>query len=144
MASAPTLIPLTGDPTTWAPPAAGYVNIGVNAAGQIVTQQPNGTLFTGFFSSGLVFVTAGSYTILGTDVDISINFAGVVTLTLGAPVNGRPLWICTATANAVVSAAANVVPLVGGAAGTAILAATAGKWARLIGSGTQWVITAGN
>jgi len=43
-----------------------------------------------------------------------------------------------------VSASSNVVPLVGGAAGTAILAATAGKWALAKSDGTNWQLMAGN
>ena len=39
----------------------------------------------------------------------------------------------------VVSASSNVVPLTGGAAGTAILAATAGKWCTLVSDGTNWI-----
>ena len=52
--------------------------------------------------------------------------------------------IKTIQAQTVVSASSNVVPLVGGAAGTAILAATAGKWATLVSDGTNWVIMQGN
>jgi hypothetical protein len=37
-----------------------------------------------------------------------------------------------------------VVPLAGGAAGTAILAATAGKYATLVSDGTNWIITQAN
>jgi hypothetical protein len=140
----PTLIPLQGDPTTWTPPAAGYINVGVNLSGQIVTQQPNGVLATSYPSSGMVVVTAGSYSVLATDRDLLLNFAGTATLTLGTPTNGRELWLRTIQADAVVSATANVIPLAGGAAGTAILAATAGKWCRLVGDGSNWQITAAN
>ncbi|WP_176479108.1 hypothetical protein [Mesorhizobium sp. WSM3860] len=48
--------------------------------------------------------------------------------------------IKTIQAQTVVSASSNVVPLAGGAAGTAILAATARKWATLVSDGTNWVI----
>jgi len=41
-------------------------------------------------------------------------------------------------------AAVTLVALVGGAAGTAILAATAGKWADLQSDGTNWIIMASN
>ena len=41
-----------------------------------------------------------------------------------------------------ISAASNVKPLASGTAGTAILAATAGKWATLVCDGTDWVIMA--
>lgn len=42
----------------------------------------------------------------------------------------------------VISAGSNVKPLASGTAGTAILAATAGKWATLVCDGTDWVIMA--
>lgn len=41
-------------------------------------------------------------------------------------------------------AAVNVVPMAGGAAGTAILAATAGKWVLLVSNGTNWLTQMGN
>jgi hypothetical protein len=45
---------------------------------------------------------------------------------------------------AVVSATANVIPLVGGAAGTGILAATPGKWAEVASDATNLVIVTAN
>ena len=42
----------------------------------------------------------------------------------------------------VISASSNVKPVNSGTAGTAILAATAGKWAILVCDGTDWVIMA--
>lgn len=42
----------------------------------------------------------------------------------------------------VISAASDVVPRAGGAAGTAILAATAGAWATVVSNGTNWEIMA--
>lgn len=87
------------------------------------------------------------------------NFAGTVTLSL-RPANevsytgsgvftgvtttntGRWLYLKTVTANTVVSASSNVVPIAGGAAGTAILPATAGAWAMLQSDGTNWIVMA--
>jgi len=57
---------------------------------------------------------------------------------------GRELNIKTITANTVVSASSNVAPLTSATAGTAILAATAGKWARLVSDGTNWRIMSGS
>lgn len=90
--------------------------------------------------------TGATYTVAATDIWIILNRAGTVTVTLPAAASftGRPLWLKTIQAQTVVSNASNVVPLVGGAAGTAILAATAGKWALLVSDGTNWVIMAGN
>jgi hypothetical protein len=50
----------------------------------------------------------------------------------------------TTQAQTVDSASSNVVPLAGGAAGTAILTATAGKYAELVSDGTNWVIMSAN
>jgi hypothetical protein len=57
---------------------------------------------------------------------------------------GRIITIKTVTANTVVSASSNVVPIDGTVAGTAILAGTAGKWATFASDGTNWVIMQAN
>jgi hypothetical protein len=87
------------------------------------------------------------------------NYAGTVTLTL-RPANeatytgsgvftgvsttntGRWLYLKTVTANTVVSATSNIVPIDGTSAGTAILPGTAGAWAALQSNGTNWVVMA--
>lgn len=99
-----------------------------------------------FGTTAPISVTTSTYTVGATDNYITANLAGIVTLTLpaAASFNGRILKIRTVTANTVVSASSNVVPLVGGAAGTAILAATAGKWAELVSDGAVWQIMSGN
>ncbi len=89
---------------------------------------------------------AATYTVLISDNVLTANYAGTLTYTLPAAASyiGRMLTVRTITANTVVSAASNVVPLVGGSAGTAILAATAGKWADLQSDGTYWNIIRAN
>ena len=67
-----------------------------------------------------------------------------VTLPAASSFTGREIKILNYQAFTVVSASSNVVPLAGGAAGTAILAATAGKWATLVSDGTNWVIMQAN
>ena len=57
---------------------------------------------------------------------------------------GREIMLTNRAAFTVVSASSNVVPLAGGAAGTAILAAAAGKYATLVSDGTNWIITQAN
>jgi hypothetical protein len=86
------------------------------------------------------------FTVAVTENDIISNRAGTNTATLPAAASfiGREIYLRTITAQTVVSASSNVVPLIGGSAGTAILAATAGKWARLKSDGTNWQIMAGN
>jgi hypothetical protein len=87
-------------------------------------------------------ITAATYSVGLGEKSLIANFAGTVTLTLPAASSspGRSIDLKTITANTVVSASANVAPLVGGAAGTAILAATAGKFCRLTSDGTSWQI----
>jgi hypothetical protein len=63
-----------------------------------------------------------------------------VTLPTASSWTGREFTIKTIAAFTVISNASNVVPLAGGAAGTAILAATAGTWATLVSDGTNWII----
>jgi hypothetical protein len=97
-------------------------------------------------ASGVRTVTAAADTVADSDYDLIFNRAGTVTETLPAPGSyiGRCLVLRTIQAQAVVSASANVVPLTGGAAGTAILSAVAGKWARLKSDGAAWQIMEAN
>lgn len=93
--------------------------------------------------------TAATYTVVDSDQSLTANFAGTVTYTLPAPSGfniGRRLNFRTITANTVVSASANVAQLATGAGtvSTAILSATAGKWAELVSDGTYWQIIAAN
>lgn len=87
--------------------------------------------------TGFTRVTTATYTVLDSDRDIVVNFAGTCTLTLPAAGTsgaffGRRLNVRTVTGNAVVSASANVCPSTTQVPGTAILAATAGKGAELV------------
>lgn len=106
------------------------------------------TASTGKFTSltiSLVTNANATYTVLASDHTI-IQTTAASTYTLPAPASftGRQLHIVTQFAGTVVSASANVFPLAGGSAGTAILAATAGNWATLVSNGTNWVIIASN
>jgi len=67
-----------------------------------------------------------------------------VTLPSGSDYIGRTVTLKNLSATyTVISASSNVKPLTTGTAGTAILAATAGKWATLVcEDGTNWVIMA--
>jgi hypothetical protein len=90
-------------------------------------------------------VGTSTYTVLATDTYINV-YGGACTITLptASTCPGRKLVIKTTTANAVISASSNVYPLATNVLGTAILAATAGKWAELISDGTTWTIMSGN
>lgn len=87
-------------------------------------------------------ITSSTDTISSSDVWLRCNNAGTVTLTLpsAATYPGRIIGVRTITANTVVSASSNVKPIDTDTAGTAILAATAGKWAVLVSDGTNWQI----
>lgn len=66
----------------------------------------------------------------------------VVTLPSAASYTARELWFCNEQAQLLNSASSNVIPRAGGSAGTAILPATLGAWARLVSNGTNWKIMA--
>ena len=86
------------------------------------------------------------FTLGANENEVICNGTASITATLPAASGwvGRKVRIKTIAAYTVISASSNVVPLAGGAAGTAILAATAGKWAELVSDGTNWVVMAGN
>lgn len=108
-----------------------------------VTSASTGKFTT--LATSIVTNTAATYTVLATDNTIIQTTAGsTYTLPAASSFTGRRLHIVTQFAGAVISASANVVPIAGGAAGTAILAATAGKYALLQSNGTNWVIVASN
>lgn len=65
------------------------------------------------------------------------------TLPAASSWSGRALTFTNYQAQTLVSASSNVVPRAGGAAGTAILAATAGVWTTLVSNGTNWLEVAG-
>lgn len=80
------------------------------------------------------------------DSSLIFNCGATCTITLPAASSrvGHTITVRTIAAQTVVSASSNVVPLAGGVAGTAILAATAGKWADLQSDGTNWQIMRAN
>jgi len=86
-----------------------------------------------------------SYTITTGTWNI-VNGTASVTVTLPSATSnsGQIIKIKTIAAYTVVSASSNVVPLAGGSPTTAILAATAGKWATLVSDGTNWNIMESN
>jgi hypothetical protein len=66
--------------------------------------------------------------------------ACTVTLPTASSYTGRELKFVNYQAQTLISASSNVVPLGGGSAGTAILAASVGDWATLVSDGTNWII----
>jgi hypothetical protein len=101
-------------------------------------------IINGAFSRGAPVTKTGDFTLADTENWVICNGTGTITVTFPAAASwtGREVMVKTIAAFTVVSASSNIVPLIGGVAGTAILAATAGKWATLVSDGTNWVIMA--
>jgi hypothetical protein len=90
-------------------------------------------------------ITAATYTVASTDSSLIFSTTNnTLTLPTASTCSGRVLYVKNTSANSVVSASTNVVPLGSTSAGTAILAATAGKFAMLQSDGTNWVIMMAN
>ena len=116
-----------------------------NAAGSVLMfRNPTGTAHLdigGSFGRGSPIVKTTSFTLADTENWITCNGTGTITVTLptASAYPGREVMIKTVAAFTVVSASSNVEPINTGTPGTAILAATAGKWATLVSNGTTWV-----
>ena len=103
------------------------------------------TSFADFSSNAIVTNANATYTVLANDETIiQTTAASVYTLPTATSWKGRKLTIVSNFAGTVTSATSNVVGITGGAAGTAILAATSGKWATLQSNGVSWIIIASN
>lgn len=89
-------------------------------------------------------VAVGTYTVLATDSTVRPTVACSLTLPAAASFPGRVLTICNVGAFAITSATANVCPIGSNTAGTAILAATSGKFAQLQSNGTSWITLMAN
>ena len=88
----------------------------------------------------------GNFTLGANENEVICNGSASITVTLptASAWVGRKIRIKTRAAFTVISASSDVKPLDTDTAGTAILAATAGKWAEMVSDGTNWVIMAGN
>ena len=88
----------------------------------------------------------GNFTVGSGETNFICNGGASITVTLptASTNTGRVLVIKNIAAFTVVSASANVVPLAGGAAATAILAAVAGRFATLVSDGTNWITMTAN
>lgn len=110
----------------------------------------SGLKTNGYISTSSVkTIVAATYSIdSGAVPDSAISFFTAATCTVTLPAAssfpGRQLKLRNTAAFAINSATSNVGPIVGGAAGTAILTATSGKWCDLQSDGSIWVIMASN
>lgn len=87
-----------------------------------------------------------AFTVAANENEIICNGSASITVTLPDATTqpGRKIRLKTRAAFTVISSSANVKPLDSDTAGTAILSATAGKWAELVSDGANWVVMAGN
>lgn len=111
--------------------------------GSTVADATSRLMVEGAASTPITTVT-GNTTLDATHSTVINNRGASNTLTLptASTCVGRKYRIVTIQAQTVVSASSNVVPRVGGAAGTAILPATDGAWADIQSDGSNWIITA--
>jgi hypothetical protein len=148
-------IALTGNVTTEGfltlSGALSNINLGTQTTGTIdINTRTTGVLpvnrgGTGVACAGIRTETA-DFTVADDDLYLINDKSGSaceVTLPTAADWPGRALHVKNTQAEALDSASSDVVPLTGGAAGTAILGATSGAWATLVSDGTNWVIMAG-
>lgn len=100
------------------------------------------------FTATPVTLDGTSGTVGTNDSSVILNPSGGFTLTLPLTTvyPGRWLYLKNISAQTIISAGANVVQLAGGAASTALLSNTAGKWAILQAEGVSgnWQIMAAN
>ena len=92
-----------------------------------------------------VVTKVADFTLADTEGWIINNKSGstcTVTLPAASAWGGRAVTFKNLQLQTLVSASSNVVPLLGGAAGTAILPGLVGAWATLVSDGTNWVIMA--
>lgn len=123
------------------------VNIGSATAGATgkTTINSEWTQVQAFAAEAPTTVNAATYTALITEFSLIFTTTNcTLTLPAAASFTGRMLMVKNITANSVTSASSNVVPLASATAGTAILAATAGKFALLQSNGTNWVVMMAN
>lgn len=126
----------------------GSANNAFNGATRIgSTTAPVNTLdVTGSFGRGAPVTKTGDFSLGATENWVINNKSGstcVVTLPAASSWTGREVMFKNIQAQQLDSASSNVVPLAGGAAGTAILSANAGRWATLVSDGTNWIIMQG-
>lgn len=85
-----------------------------------------------------------NFSVAATDAWIINNKSGsscTATLPAASSYSGRVLHFQNYQAQTLISASSNVVPLVGGAAGTSILLASSGDSATLVSDGSNWLMT---
>ena len=147
-------ITLTGTVTTTGDLTLGGVLANVDLTTQTigsldVATRATGALPTANGGTGMAVTTIATktadFTLANTEGWVINNKSGstcVVTLPAASAWGGRAVTFKNLQLQTLVSASSNVVPLIGGAAGTAILPGLVGAWATVVSDGTNWVIMA--
>jgi hypothetical protein len=148
-------ITLTGTVTTTGNLVLGGTLSGVNISTQTTGSLDLATRVTGVLpvangGTGLavrptVVTKAADFTLADTEGWVINNKSGstcTVTLPAASAWSGRVVTFKNLQLQTLVSASSDVVPLIGGAAGTAILPGLVGAWATLVSDGTNWVVMA--
>lgn len=147
-ATAPSVAVGTG--TTYIPgiysPGADQLAISTGGTGRLFVDANGFASHTGAIGRGAPVTKTGAFTVGIAENWLICNGTASITVTLptASAWTGREIMLKTIAAFTVISASSNVVPLAGSAAGTAILAATAGKFATLVSDGTNWIIMQAN
>jgi hypothetical protein len=100
---------------------------------------------TGLSVRPTVVTKTADFTLADTEGWVINNKSGstcTVTLPAASAWAGRAVTFKNLQLQLLVSASSNVVPLIGGAASTAILPGLVGAWATLVSDGTNWVVMA--
>ena len=148
-------ITLTGTVTTTGDLTLGGVLAGVDLATQTTGNLDVATRATGVLpvangGTGLavrptVVTKTADFSLADTEGWVINNKSGstcTVTLPAASSAPGRVVTFKNLQLQTLVSASSNVVPLIGGAAGTAILPGLVGAWATVVSDGTNWVVMA--
>jgi hypothetical protein len=129
----------------------GNLNIDTRTTGNLdVATRATGVLPVANGGTGLavrptVVTKVADFTLADTEGWVINNKSGstcTVTLPAASAWSGRAVTFKNLQLQTLVSASSNVVPLIGGAAGTAILPGLVGAWATLVSDGTNWVVMA--
>jgi hypothetical protein len=142
---------LTGNVVVTSTDLIGTIDISTQTSGNLdVATRVTGVLPVANGGTGLavrptVVTKVADFTLADTEGWVINNKSGstcTVTLPAASAWAGRVVTFKNLQLQTLVSASSNVVPLIGGAAGTAILPGLVGAWATLVSDGTNWVVMA--
>jgi hypothetical protein len=139
-------ISLQGNVVVTSSDVVGTININTQTSGNLdLVTRVAGVLPVANGGSGVVATKTADFTLADTEGWVINNKSGstcTVTLPAASAWLGRVVTFKNLQLQTLVSASSNVVPLIGGAAGTAILPGLVGAWATLVSDGTNWVVMA--